>query len=73
LNLKAIEIGISHDLLAVNVKETHLISSHYSQTALNLPVLSGNSLQMRKELFAHISSTFGFFVGDLEELIGSVI
>lgn len=55
LNFETVEVGISHDLLAIDVKETDLVSSHDSQTALNLPMLSGHSLQMSEELLADIS------------------
>jgi len=73
LNLKTVKICVSQDLLTVNVEETHFVSSHNSQTALNFPVLSGDSLKLRKELLADSRPTFGFLICYLVELISSII
>lgn len=71
--LQAVEIGVPHDLVAVNVKESHLVSPHNSQAALDLPVLCGNRLKLRAEFLSYYVAALCFLRGNLIKVISSII
>jgi len=73
LYLQTVEVGVPHDLVAVYVKESHLISPHYSEAALDLSVLCRHRLQLCAELLAYGVAALGLLRGDLAEVIGRII
>ena len=55
------------------MKESHLVSPHYSQAALDLPVLCRHRLQLCAELLTNGVAALRLLRGDLIEVIRGII